>query len=69
MSLPTPAAARRGSQKEASDRLAKNGKNKLQEAQKDTLLQRFASAEDPMLIILMAAALVSGVTSVISGEG
>ena len=58
------------SQKEASDRLAKNGKNKLQEAQKDTLLQRFLhQLKDPMLIILMAAALVSGVTSVISGEG
>ncbi|NLX82805.1 MAG: cation-translocating P-type ATPase [Clostridiales bacterium] len=58
------------SQKEASERLIKNGKNKLKQAEKETLLLRFLNQlKDPMLIILMLAALVSGITSAISGEG
>ncbi len=57
------------SSQEAADRLARDGKNKLAEAEKATLLQRFiAQLKDPMLIILMAAALVSGITSLIAGE-
>ncbi len=55
---------------EAAKRLQENGKNKLAEEKKATLLQRFIEQlKDPMLLILMAAALVSGVTSVMSGEG
>ncbi len=58
------------SAKEAQKRLAENGKNKLKEEEKATLLQRFfEQLKDPMLLILMAAALVSGITSVMSGEG
>lgn len=54
---------------EAEKRLAENGKNKIEEAVKASLLQRFfRQLQDPMLIILMAAAVVSGITSFISGE-
>ncbi len=54
---------------EATARLEKNGKNKLDEGEKDGLLKRFLSQlKDPMIIILLAAALVSGVTSVYAGE-
>ena len=57
-----------GSQ-EAGERLARDGRNKLDEAEKATLVQRFfAQLKDPMLLILMAAALVSGITSLIAGE-
>ena len=57
------------SSQEAADRLVRDGKNKLAEAEKATLLQRFiAQLKDPMLIILMAAALVSGITSLTDGE-
>ena len=57
------------SSQEAAARLEKNGKNKLNESPKATLLQRFLKElADPMLLILMAAALVSGITSVISNE-
>lgn len=57
------------SHQEAQERLARDGKNKLAEADKATLLERFfAQLKDPMLLILMAAALVSGVTSLMSGH-
>ena len=47
----------------------KYGPNKLADAPKPTLAQRFLEQlKDPMLIILLAAAAVSGVTSVLSGE-
>ena len=47
---------------EAAERLAKHGPNKLKEAEKPSLLQRFlAQLKDPMLLILMAAAAVSAV--------
>ena len=55
---------------EAEARLAANGKNKLKEAEKDSLLKRFMSQlADPMIIILIVAALISGVTSFYSNEG
>ena len=55
--------------KEAAQRLAKDGKNKLAEAKKDSLLKRFLSQmADPMIIVLIAAAAVSGVTSYYAGE-
>lgn len=50
-------------------RLEKHGPNRLQEAKKITNLQRFLQQlKDPMLLILMAAAAVSAVTSILSGE-
>ena len=52
---------------EAAKRLEKYGHNKLKEAEKDTWLQKFmAQLKDPMLIILMIAAVVSAATTVIS---
>ncbi len=54
---------------QAEERLAKYGLNKLKEAPKPTLLQRFlAQLKDPMLIILMIAAAVSALTGMLSGE-
>ena len=54
---------------EASARLEKNGKNKLVAAKKDSLIKRFfAQLCDPMIIILLVAALVSGVLAVIEND-
>ena len=51
---------------QAQERLQKYGPNKLKEGEKPTLLQRFlAQLKDPMLIILMIAAVVSAATTVI----
>ena len=51
---------------QAAQRLEKYGHNKLKEAEKATWFQRFmAQLKDPMLIILMIAAVVSGATTVI----
>ena len=51
---------------QAQERLQKYGPNKLKEGEKPTWLQRFlAQLKDPMLIILMIAALVSAATTVI----
>ncbi len=55
--------------KEAADRLAKNGPNKLDEAKKESLFSRFiGQMKDPMILILLAAAAVSAVTSIYGGE-
>lgn len=55
---------------EAEKRLAENGKNKLAEGEKESLFKRFLNElKDPMLIMLMVAAVVSGVTSVMQGHG
>lgn len=55
---------------EAAKRLEEHGPNRLKEAAKPTLFQRFLEQlKDPMLIILMVAAAVSAVTSVFEGEG
>lgn len=55
---------------EAATRLEKNGKNKLAEGKKETLLHKFLSQlADPMIIILIIAAVISAVTASISGEG
>ena len=57
------------SSQEAAARREKYGPNKLKEAPKPTLLQRFLTQlKDPMLIILMIAAAVSAITGFISGE-
>ena len=54
---------------QAQERLKKYGPNKLKEAEKPTLLQRFlAQLKDPMLIILMIAAGVSALTGMLAGE-
>ena len=53
----------------AAERLAKNGPNKLAEGKKVTLLQRFLKQlADPMVIILIVAAAISGVIASIEGE-
>ena len=57
------------STEEAARRAEKYGPNKLKEAEKPTLLQRFLTQlKDPMLIILMAAAAVSALTGMLAGE-
>ncbi len=57
------------SQTEAGARLVKNGKNKLDEAKKDSLAKRlFNQLKDPMIVILIAAAIISGITAAYSGE-
>ncbi len=54
---------------EANRRLLTNGKNKLAEGKKDSLLKRFVSQlMDPMIIILLVAAAISGVLAVVEGE-
>ena len=57
------------SEQEAAARLEANGKNKLAEAKKDSLLKRFVDQlMDPMILILLAAAAISGVLAVIENE-
>ena len=54
---------------EAAARLAKDGPNKLAEGEKVSLIRRFfGQMADPMTIILLVAAAVSGVTSALQGE-
>ena len=54
---------------EAAERLQKYGPNKLKEAEKPTLFQRFiAQLKDPMLIILLVAAAVSAITGMLAHE-
>ena len=53
----------------AQARLEKYGPNKLKEAEKPSLIQRFLEQlKDPMLIILLIAAGVSALTGMLSGE-
>ena len=55
---------------QAAERLEKYGHNKLKEAEKATWFQKFmAQLKDPMLIILMIAAVVSAATTVIDFLG
>ncbi|MDD6727902.1 MAG: calcium-translocating P-type ATPase, PMCA-type [Eubacteriales bacterium] len=55
---------------EASKRLEQNGKNKLAEGKKESLIHRFLKQlADPMIIILIVAAVISAVTAAIGGEG
>ncbi len=54
---------------EATSRLLKNGKNALEQPPKQSFFSRFmGQIKDPMIIILIVAAAVSGVTAVYSGE-
>ena len=55
---------------QAASRLEKNGKNKLAEGKKDSLIKRFLlQLADPMIIILIVAAVISAVTATVGGEG
>ena len=57
------------SEEQSEERLKMYGENKLAEAKKTTVLQRFfQQLKDPMLLILLAAAAVSAVTNALSGE-
>ena len=57
------------SEAQAARRLEEHGKNKLVESKKTPVWKRFLSQlADPMIIILIAAAAVSGVTAVYAGE-
>ncbi len=54
---------------EAAARLEKNGKNKLAEAKKDSTLKKFFDQmKDPMIIILIVAAVISAVTEFIEHD-
>lgn len=54
---------------QAAEVLEKNGPNKLREPKKDGIIKRFfKSLMDPMIIMLLAAAAISAVTAVISGD-
>ncbi len=55
---------------EAQKRLEANGKNKLAEAKKVSMLSRFVDQlKDPMIIILLVAAVISAVTEMIEHGG
>ncbi len=57
------------SSEEAKARLEQNGKNKLEEGKKESLLHRFMmQLADPMIIILIVAAVISAITSVYNKE-
>jgi len=54
---------------EAENRLATNGKNKLEAAKGKSLIARFLEQiADPMIIILLVAALISGILAVVENE-
>ena len=54
---------------EAKRRLERDGANKLAEGKKKSLLRRFfEELTDPMTLILLAAALISGITAAMAGE-
>lgn len=54
---------------EAAGRLEKFGKNKLKEGKKTSLIKRFLEElADPMIIILIVAAVISGITAFYEGE-
>ena len=57
------------SSQEAAGRLEKFGHNKLKEGKKDSLLKKFLDElADPMIIILIVAAVISGITAYYEGE-
>ncbi|HCT17470.1 MAG TPA: hypothetical protein DIW36_08905, partial [Ruminococcaceae bacterium] len=55
---------------EAAKRLEKNGKNKLKEAEKESMFKKFInSLADPMIIMLLVAAAIQGVVAVVEAGG
>ena len=56
--------------KEAESRVAEHGKNKLKEAEKESLFKKFInSLADPMIIMLLVAALIQGIVAVVQAGG
>ncbi|MEG0570669.1 MAG: calcium-translocating P-type ATPase, PMCA-type [Oscillospiraceae bacterium] len=57
-------------QAQVTQRIEEFGENKLAEGKKTSLFKRFLEQlKDPMIIILIIAAIISGITSAYSGEG
>ena len=57
-------------QAEAERRIAENGRNKLKEAEKESLAKKFLnSLADPMIIMLIAAAAIQAVVTVLQTGG
>ena len=57
------------SEAEAARRLSEHGPNRLAAGKKKSNLQRFfEELKDPMILILLAAALISGITSAYEGR-
>ena len=57
-------------EQEAAARLEANGKNKLKEAEKDSLFKKILSAlSDPMIIMLLVAAVIQAVVAVVQAGG
>ncbi len=57
------------SSEEAAERLNLHGENKLESGKKESIISKFfKELKDPMIIILIIAAVVSGVTAVHEGE-
>ena len=55
--------------KEAERRLAQYGRGRLLQAKKESLFSRFADQlTDPMVLVLIAAAVISSVTAALAGE-
>ena len=58
------------SSQEAAKRLESNGKNKLKEAEKESLFKKFInSLADPMIIMLLVAAAIQAVVAVLEAGG
>lgn len=58
------------SSSQAQERLDNNGKNKLVQAKKISTFQRFTNQlKDPMIIVLLVAALISAITAIYTHEG
>ena len=58
------------SAQEAADRLRQNGKNRLIEEEKRSVWRKFLdSVTDPMILMLLAAALVQGVVTILETRG
>lgn len=54
---------------EAEKRINQYGKNELEQAKKETIVQKFVNElKDPMLIMLICAAIISAITNIISNE-
>lgn len=54
---------------QAARRLSQKGKNKLEQAKTESLFQHFLQQmADPMIVVLLAAAAISGITAACSGE-
>lgn len=55
---------------EAEKRLEENGKNKLKEAEKESIFKKFISSlADPMIIMLLVAAVIQAVVTVVETAG